>query len=91
MKKLNLQKEVQQLRAIYDKVIAKKDGYQLEIEKRTAYQYEKSDKWQESEKGEDYIGTTSEMDDRFQDLEIEVEKLDEAITELYDLSEHLEN
>jgi hypothetical protein len=84
----DLKNEVAELRKVYDKLIAKKNKMELLIEKREDFHDRKSENWKNSDKGEDYLGTTSEIQDRFYEFDIELEKLDECITEIYEISQH---
>lgn len=78
--------EVAALRKIYDKLKAKKEYIESLIEQREIYFEEKSEKWQTSDAGINYEGDTSELQDRYDEFDIELEKLDECITEIYELS-----
>jgi len=78
--------EVAALRKIYDKLKAKKEHIESLIEQREIYFEEKSEKWQTSDTGINYEGDTSELQDRCDEFDIELDKLDECITEIYELS-----
>lgn len=55
------------------------------IEKREDYLYEKSDKWQESDKGQEYYDKTEEWKNYLEEIESKIDDLENTILELQEL------
>ena len=84
---MNLQKEIEKLRSVYDELIKKKYALECKIETRENTFNDRSEKWQESDKGIEYEEKTQELQDTFDNFDVELENLDSLINELNSLSD----
>jgi len=66
---------------------AKLDVLESKIEKREDFFNDKSEKWQESEKGEAYNEETEELQDKFNDIQFEIEQIESSLENLKELTE----
>lgn len=75
------------MESIIPKLKSKLDNLQEKIDSREMYFGDKSEKWQESEKGEAYSEKTSEMEDLHQNIEFEVDQIESCLESLRELSD----
>ena len=69
------------LKLIHATLIAEKDKIQKHIDKREGYVSDRSDKWQESDKGQEYEDKTYELEGVLNILDRTIDELDEWIKE----------
>ena len=84
---MNVSKEVAGLRKIYDKLQEKLEKEQRRLEQRDQLYGERSEKWQESEKGLDYEADSSILGTDLENFEQELSNLDDVITEIASIGE----
>lgn len=82
-----MEKELNQLKKIQEKLALKKDAIELKIEARENAFEDKSEKWQESEKGIEHQEKTQALQDFFDELDAELMALDDVINNLEELAE----
>lgn len=84
---MKLGTEIKSIESAVDKMRAKLNVLESKIEKREEFFLVKSDKWQESEKGEAYNEETEELQEKFNDIEFEIEQIESCIESLKELTE----
>lgn len=80
-----MQKQINKIQAAIDSLNDYKTTIEQKIEKRENYFDERSDKWQESEKGDEYYEKTEEWNDYLQEIESKIEDLENVIYEIEQL------
>jgi len=84
---MNVSKEVAGLRKIYDKLQKKFEKEQRRLDQRDQLYGERSEKWQESEKGLDFEADSSILGTDLENFEQELSNLDDVITEIASIGE----
>ena len=84
---MKIEKEVAELRKIYDKIKNKFEKENLKLEQRDQLYGERSEKWQESEKGIEYEHNSQILAGDLDNFEVDLDNLDNVITEISAMSE----
>ena len=84
---INLNKEIAKIESALESMKAKLDVLQEKIDKREDSFMDKSEKWQESEKGIEFEEKTSLMLDQHCEIESLVDDIENA---LFSMQEHIE-
>lgn len=82
---INIKSDIDKIEKIIEKMKEKALNLELKIEARENSFFDKSEKWQESEKGEAYEKKTEEMQELFDGVNDEIETIESAIQELREL------
>lgn len=82
---INIKSDIDKIEKIIEKMKEKALNLELKIEARENSFFDKSEKWQESEKGEAYEKKTEEMQELFDSVNDEIETIESAIQELREL------
>jgi uncharacterized protein YukE len=80
-------KEIEQIEKILEKLKEKLDTIQTKIDEREETFGNRSDKWQESDKGIAFEEATTELQDLHLDIEDKIETIESALEELREITE----
>jgi chromosome segregation ATPase len=84
---MKLGNEIKSIEGALDKMRAKLNVLETKIENRENFFNDKSEKWQESDKGEAYAEETEELQDKFNDIEFEIDQIESSLEQLKELTE----